>query len=77
MTTPLSNFGSYRANNLSKAARKAIKVAGLSTPATFDVMNVGISPAPDCDLPMIRAYSANGEKVVTVTASDIFCALAT
>lgn len=64
----------FRANNLSTAARKAIKDAGLATPHTYEVLS-HVSPSMSDHTPVIRAHSKSGRKSVTVTASDIWFAL--
>jgi hypothetical protein len=64
----------FRANNMSKAARLAVKEAGLATPYTYEVLS-HVSPALNDSTPVIRAYSKSGRKSVTITAEDIFFAL--
>jgi len=64
----------FDANNMTKDARKAVKAAGLATPAHFQVLSTN-SPAALDDTPVITAYSKTGRKSVTVTASDIYFAM--
>ena len=69
--------GEFSAQNLSRAARQAVKLNGLATVGSYDLVNhVTVNdPILDADnlyTVVVRAYSPAGAKSVDITAGDIY-----
>ena len=69
--------GEFSAQNLSRAARQAIKLNGLATVGSFDLVNHvtvndPILDADKLDVVVMRAYSPAGTKSVDITGGNIY-----